>query len=276
MSQHPPCDIVSFTDPGRLAIYCHHSPPTVYAEETHDTVQVCIPFEGAQYEVTRWSELGRRHVHRLGPRDVLVVPLAQPHASAWQRPAHVLSLHMSSRFFEEAIGRPSLMIRDTLTLRDPLVTLLAGELRAALAGDDAPQPALVGAFATLIAHRLGLEDAGARASSRVPAFSTEQMARIDRYIDGHLDEPIPLLALSAEVRLSTWHFLRRFRTTTGMPPHAFITQRRLRHAQRLLAETDQAIVDVALDVGMSHSHFSCLFLRTFGVSPRSFRARHKR
>jgi hypothetical protein len=49
MSDRP----LSFADSGRFEICCHHSPPTDYPEETHATVQICIPQRGAAYSVTR-------------------------------------------------------------------------------------------------------------------------------------------------------------------------------------------------------------------------------
>jgi transcriptional regulator GlxA family with amidase domain len=36
------------------------------------------------------------------------------------------------------------------------------------------------------------------------------------------------------------------------------------------------IVEVALEVGMSHSHFSRTFLARFGASPREYRRRERR
>jgi len=71
--------------------------------------------------------------------------------------------------------------------------------------------------------------------------------------------------------LSMWHFLRRFSASHGLSPHAFITQRRLARAKELLAKTNLSIVEIALAVGMSHSHFSRTFLAQFGMAPREFR-----
>jgi len=51
-----------------------------------------------------------------------------------------------------------------------------------------------------------------------------------------------------------------------------VVQRRLDRAERLLAETDLSLCQVALDSGFSdQSHFSSCFRKSFGESPRSFR-----
>ena len=55
MSHRP----ISFEAPGRFVVYAHTSAPTLYAEEAHDTIQVCIPFARARYSVRRQSEGGR-------------------------------------------------------------------------------------------------------------------------------------------------------------------------------------------------------------------------
>lgn len=96
MSDRP----LTFADPGRFEIYCHHSPPMDYPEEAHGTVQVCIPQRGAAYSVTRQSEGGSRLVHRLGARDILIIPAGQPHAVTWRRPAEIVSLQLYEPFFD--------------------------------------------------------------------------------------------------------------------------------------------------------------------------------
>jgi hypothetical protein len=47
-------------------------------------------------------------------------------------------------------------------------------------------------------------------------------------------------------------------------------------AQELLRGSNQPITQIALDVGMTHSHFIRSFLKRFGVSPREFRQQVQR
>jgi AraC family transcriptional regulator len=69
--------------------------------------------------------------------------------------------------------------------------------------------------------------------------------------------------------------MRRFNASYGISPHAYIAERRLAKAQVLLGESRMSITEVAIEVGMSHSHFSRTFLRRFGVSPREFRIQRR-
>ena len=69
------------------------------------------------------------------------------------------------------------------------------------------------------------------------ALSRLQLARLDRFIDEHLDQQIALAALADLVGLSVWYFMRRFAASHGLSPHAFITERRLLRAKILLAKS---------------------------------------
>jgi transcriptional regulator GlxA family with amidase domain len=98
------------------------------------------------------------------------------------------------------------------------------------------------------------------------------LRRVREYIDGRLDDDISLDALAAVAELSRCHFARAFKQSVGTSPHAYVMQRRLERAERLLAETDLSLCQVALDSGFSdQSHFSSCFRRSFGEIPRSFR-----
>jgi AraC family transcriptional regulator len=274
MSDRP----IAFEDPGRFELYCHNSPPNRYPEETHHTVQVCIPFEGARYEVTRQSEIGARQFHRLNARDVLVVPIGQPHIVDWLKNADILSVQMSEDFITHALGVSHLTISDAMTLRDPVISSVANELRTLLKENHAPPQAVLEAFTTIIAYRVGkevLNGAALRGPQRESALSSVQMTRIRRYISDNLDRQITISTLAGLVGLSMWHFMRRFEATEGMSPHAFVTRLRFLHAQNLLSETEISIVEIALEVGMSHSHFSRTFLAHFGVSPSEFRRQRR-
>src|SRR5207247_1256959 len=58
---------------------------------------------------------------------------------------------------------------------------------------------------------------------------------VAEYTRAHLADVITLDGLAGAVSLSPYHFARAFRATTGMTPHAFVTEHRLMVARdRLL------------------------------------------
>jgi len=265
---------IAFEGPGRFEIYCHHSAPTHYPEESHETVQVCIPLERARYAVIRQSETGRKLVHDLGSRDVLVLPARQPHAVDWQRPADIVSLQLSSSFIRAALGDSELRLQDAFTLRNPFLSAVAGQIRSAGQSERGITPAFAEAMATAIAYRIGMEasvDTGMRAPRAVYKLSEVQLRRIKCFIEDQLDQPLRLAELAEQVGLTKWHFIRRFGATYGVSPRDFITDRRIARARELLSSTGMPIIDVALEVGMTHSHFSRTFLSRVGVSPSEYR-----
>jgi AraC family transcriptional regulator len=256
-----------------VEIVSHHSLPMFYAEEHHATVQICIPFVNARYIVQRQSETGKTITHRLGARDVLIIPTGQPHAVDWRNPADIVSLQLSERFIQRATGLAHLRLPDALTIRDPFVSNSAAAIRSS-ADDDAINPAFAEAMATVIAHRIRLgagSNQHVHERRRAGELSPGQASRILDFLDSRLDESISLHDLAQQAGLTKWHFMRRFNTTYGTSPHSFITDRRMSRAKRLLLSSDLPIVQIALEVGMTHSHFSRTFLKRVGVSPSEFR-----
>ena len=72
--------------------------------------------------------------------------------------------------------------------------------------------------------------------------------------------------------LSPGHFSHAFRQATGVAPHRYVLERRVERAKTLLRDSDMPIIEIAHLVGCSsHSHFSVLFNRITGMTPRQFR-----
>jgi AraC-like DNA-binding protein len=98
--------------------------------------------------------------------------------------------------------------------------------------------------------------------------------RICEYIDSHLQENIALEALAEIAQLSVHHFARAFRQSLGIPPHNYIVQRRVEHAQQLLRNTDLPLSEIAIVAGFTdQSHLARHFRTIIGVSPSL--ARHR-
>ena len=234
-----------------------------------------MPSQHALYSVTLQSHTGRAIVKDLGARDILVIPPRQPHAVAWRRSAGAaVCLQLSEAFMIEALDVPQLRLGNSSSVRDPFISAAAAQAHKALNSEGQLGPTFGAAIATTIAYRIG---AGAPAgrpdqtSREVRPLPAHQLARVESFVQDHLDQPISLARLAGLVGLSKWHFVRRFRASHGLSPHDFIVQRRLARAKELLAKPDVSITSVALDVGMSHSHFSRTFFSRFGLSPREFR-----
>ncbi|KEA63386.1 Transcriptional regulator, AraC family [Marinobacterium lacunae] len=101
-----------------------------------------------------------------------------------------------------------------------------------------------------------------------------QLKRVIEYIESSLDRPIPLSELAAIADLSEYHFARMFRQSLGIPPHQYLTNRRLERARDLLITTKLPLTDIALRCGFSSSsHFSNCFRKNMGYPPSDVRRR---
>jgi AraC-like DNA-binding protein len=93
-----------------------------------------------------------------------------------------------------------------------------------------------------------------------------QERRAKEIIEANLDGEIPLAELAPECGLSTSHFSRPFKDTTGAPPHPWLLHRRIENAMRLLRNPQLSLVEVAMACGFSdQSHFTRVFTKFSGT-----------
>jgi AraC family transcriptional regulator len=103
-------------------------------------------------------------------------------------------------------------------------------------------------------------------------ISGRQLRIVMDHVDRHLEHEIAVADLSQIAGLSEAHFSRAFKQTAGVSPHKFITERRLERAKRLLADTPDSLIQIALACGFAdQAHFSSSFQQAFGVSPSALR-----
>lgn len=95
--------------------------------------------------------------------------------------------------------------------------------------------------------------------------------KMQEYIDSHLGEPITLRQLASAAGYSPWHASRLFTRITGRAPFDYIRALRLTRAALVLRDSDQKVIDVALDfVFDSHEGFTRAFSREFGLPPSQY------
>jgi AraC family transcriptional regulator len=99
-----------------------------------------------------------------------------------------------------------------------------------------------------------------------------QIRKVTAHIEANLELPIRSRELAAIAHLSPCHFSRVFRDSFGCSPLEYVTRRRMERAQGLMLSTDAPLSQIALDCGLTdQAHFSRLFRRFVGETPRSWR-----
>jgi len=115
------------------------------------------------------------------------------------------------------------------------------------------------------------------ADSVVGGLPAWRVRRVAEHIDRNLDKPLPLTELAAVVYMSRFHFARLFRRSTGHPPHRFVIRQRIARAREFLARPELTIAEISRRVGFrTPNHFTTMFRRVSGVTPRGYRIQHAR
>ena len=115
----------------------------------------------------------------------------------------------------------------------------------------------------------GLEPAAVAGTKRTEA----RIAEVVRHLESSAVQSQRLEDLARVAGVSRYHFLRAFKSVTGVTPHQWVMRARLRDAAHRLATTRSPITDVALDSGFPDlSNFIRSFGAEYGVSPRRYRS----
>jgi AraC-like DNA-binding protein len=103
-----------------------------------------------------------------------------------------------------------------------------------------------------------------------PRASSPALAAAARFIEANASAPLNLPTIASIAALSRFHFNRSFRRATGITPHRYLIQCRIRTALHRMARSS-ALADLALELGFSdQSHFTRTFRKLVGVSPKGF------
>jgi AraC family transcriptional regulator len=99
-----------------------------------------------------------------------------------------------------------------------------------------------------------------------------RLRRIRELVHAKLEDDLSLEEMARSVGLSTAHFARMFRKSTGETPHQFILRQRLERAKAMLRAPDARILDVAVACGFkTQQHFAQVFRAVCGVTPTGYR-----
>ena len=154
----------------------------------------------------------------------------------------------------------------------PALKEITHHLRAEIAAWNGSQPAVDrrAKLRTLVcAHIL---EAARETAHHPVARPNGIVAAAVEYLRAHLDEPLPIAALTKRLGFSRSRVFDLFTAETGMAPHHYLVRLRLEKAMELLRDTRMTVTEIALATGFaSGQHLSRVFRKYRGETPSEWR-----
>jgi AraC family transcriptional regulator len=245
-------------------------------EHEHDEHLAVVPL-GAACEGELKASGGFRAA-RCGAGGAAVIPAGQPHSASSDGPARYASLYLDPALVLRAAsdsgvrGRVEVVAKSSEsdpTVQGVALALLAEAERGGLCG-----PLYTESLANVLAVHLLRNYSEAQAGG--PRFggglSGRRLRRVTEHMAENHERDLSLTELARVAGVSPFHFAREFKRATGAAPHQYLIRVRVERAKALLAEGRLPLAEISLRAGFSsQSHFTRLFHRLTGETPKSYR-----
>ena len=132
---------------------------------------------------------------------------------------------------------------------------------------------LDGIAAALASHLIRYYSADAPLiANSVGGMAPSALRRCIELMEARLEGDLRLDDLASEVGLSTSHFIRSFRESTGKTPYQFLLDRRVQRAQTLMRNPHASLAEVAKSSGFANQHHMARIFRSVtGMTPSAYR-----
>jgi len=231
-----------------------------YPAHTHDTWTVFVVDEGAiAYDLeTSHRGASARPMVTLLPPHVVHDGRGANTAGYRKRVLYVDTEVLGEELIGSAVDRPD--VGDTDVVRN--IRSLHGLLATSYDAFEA-ESLMASAFGSIRRHLGGREPEPDR-SDRALADAVRD------YLDAHRFEAVTLADASRALHASPSHLIRSFSKTFGIPPHRYLTARRIDAARRRLLD-GEPIASVAAGVGFhDQPHFTRQFRKHVGTTPARY------
>jgi AraC family transcriptional regulator len=246
-------------------------------KHVYDSHRITIPLEGS-FIASVEKAGGYRPIGQSVAGRAYLLPAGQHSISTWDGKMECLSVLLEpalvARAASEANASPAVEIVRSCHLDDPIIRQVCyGLMRESESGQPAGR-LYVESLANLLAVHLfrHYSRGGAKEEPASGGLSGKRLRRAIEFIRENLAKDLNLSEIANSTGMSPFHFARAFKQSTGLTPHQHLTKMRIEKAKQLLAQSDLPIVEVCYEVGFqSQSHFTTVFRRLTGLTPRIFR-----
>ena len=235
------------------------------------------------------QSVGRQSlVGRSGPGSMNVIPAnltAKWEASAMPQGARTITFFVPHAFLgrvaeQSGLDSKKIEIIPQFLTHDPVMESVLTRLAIEVQTSSPSGQLYAESACEFLAHHL--IHAYSSRSTPLPRWtgglSGRHLRAVLDHIEERLAEPLTFCRLAQLAGVSPRHFERAFRQAVGVPLHAYVIERRVAAARRLLLDDPTLTVQsIAARVGFStSSHLALVFRRHMGHSPATFRRLHSR
>lgn len=213
----------------------------------------------------------------LGPGSVSLMPPGEVHDGtrvgdgAYTLKTFRLPPELMAGLAEELSGSTREPALQGASLEDLGLAQRLNAIHAALRGEYRDAPLGVQSAWLVALERLFAQSRAWAPRQVAGALSELQWQRVRDYCEAHLADKITLDELAALCELDRFVFLKLFKRSASMTPHAWLVRLRLERACLMLHRGTQSIAEVAQAVGFyDQSHFNRAFRRAFGCAPSRY------
>lgn len=218
------------------------------------------------------------HAVALRTRSLVNVPMGSVHAFRFEPGTQGWVVTLAAETFHEALAQATdlrrTLDRATVCRGDAAVTSLmariAGEHDGRAYGRAQVLRGLCAALLGEVARRV----AALAAAAQRPAADHPLLGRFEALVDTHYLAHWRVADYARTLAITPTHLSRVVRQATGRNASALIDERLIREARRQLVYTHLQVATIAYALGFADpAHFSRVFARAAGMSPRRFRQR---
>lgn len=227
---------------------------------------------------------GRVYEGQIAEGDIILTPANRPTEWFWDNEVDVLHLCIEpaslSKIAAETIevDAARVEILNCFAASDPQIQHVGRSLLAELKSEKLGSRLYAESLTNVLAVHLIRDYSTIEQTVRQYSggLSKSKLQRAIAYIQEHLERDLSLDEIAAEVNLSSYHFARLFKQSTGFAPHQYQIRCRVERAKELLQKREMAIADIATRLGFyDQSHLNRHFKRIVGVSPKAMQQSSK-
>ena len=252
--------------------------PGELPRHTHREHVVLIALtDGCKGELITGSGVGMRGTQTRG--GVCVLPAGLEHEAALEGHSEHLALYLQPALIAKAAAAANVSgtfeLAERYTRRDTVINsvglALLGELNSEGLSGRLYAESLGNVLAVHLLRHYTISTS--RSMTFTGGLSPSKLRQVTEFMADNYGRDLRLAELAQVAGMSSFHFAREFKRTTGTTPHQYLINFRIERAKALLAKNDLPLTEVGLRAGFSHqSHFTRLFRRVTGTTPNSYRS----